>query len=384
MRGRKDEQARLFDSIRIEERIRPDHPLRPIKTRVDAILRELNPLFAVAYSTTGRPGVPPERLLKALLLMSLFSVRSERQLVERIDTDLLFRWFLDMDPEEPVFDSTAFTHNRPRLDEHGLTAVFFEAVVKQAIEAGLVSTEHFRVDGTLIESYASMKSFQPRQDDEDDSEQPDGNSFKPSNPDVDFKGQKRSNATHCSRTDPEAKLYRKGRGQESKLAHFGHALAENRHGLVVAIEVSEASGTAERTAALNLLDQASKLEGVKVCTLGADKGYDSGPFCLDLESRNVEPHVALVSTQPPNPENVRKHRRPAVAARERMKERLATTAYQASQKARRKIEECFGWMKSIGGLTRSRFVGRWKLKQQAEITAAAFNLVRMRRLIPQT
>ena len=393
MRGRADRQPKMFFSIDLEGRIRPDHPLRPLKRVVDRILDGLSDRFAAAYSRTGRPGVPPERLLKALLLMAIYSVRSERQLVERIDMDLLFRWFLDLDPAEDVFDATAFTHNRGRLDEHGLTAAFFEAVVELAVDAGLVSDEHFSVDGTLIESCASVKSLRPTgeppkdersADSDGDSEEdrPDGGGFKSRNPLVDFRGQKRSNKTHRSATDPEARLYRKAAGQETKLAHLGHTLCENRHGLIVAVEVTEANGTAERDAALAMLDRVriGGPPGMRSGTLGADKGYDSGPFCLALESRGIEPHVATKpSTR--NPNTVRPSQRAAYEARLRMRSRMEGEAYAISQRVRKKAEEPFGWMKTIGGLARGRFAGRWKLKQQMETAAAAFNLIRLRKLL---
>lgn len=237
MRGYTDHQLPLFHTFEVESRIRDDHPLRDIKHRTDRILAVLHSQFEKAYSRTGRPSVPPERLLKALLLMALYSVRSERQLCEQIDLNLLFRWFLDMLPSEEAFDATTFTKNRRRLEEHGLTKAFFEAVVAEALTRELCS-EHFSVDGTLIESFASAKSFRPREE-----EPPhDDNGFKPSNPEVDFHGQRRTNDTHCSRTDPEAKLYRKGRGKEAKLSHMGHALAENRHGLIMTVAATEASG----------------------------------------------------------------------------------------------------------------------------------------------
>lgn len=235
MRGRRNDQPQMFCTIDVEARIRCDHPVRDLKRTVDEILNELTSRFDSAYSRTGRPSVPPERLLKALLLMTLYSLRSERQLVERIDTDLLFRWFLDMSPEDEVFDATALAHNRSRLDQHGLTAAFFDAVLTRALQAGLCSDEHFTVDGTLIESYASLKSFRPK---DEPADKGDSNGFQPRNPDVDFHGQQRTNETHASRTNPEARLYRKGRGKESKLAHMGHAIAENRHGLVVSLTVT--------------------------------------------------------------------------------------------------------------------------------------------------
>ncbi|MDQ7014473.1 MAG: transposase, partial [Planctomycetota bacterium] len=224
----------MFYAIDLEDRIRADHPLRPIKAAVDAILIELGPLLDRAYSKIGRPGVPPETLLKALVLQCLYSIRSERQIVERLDTDLLFRWFCGIDPAEDLFDATAFTHNRPRLDAHGITGAFFDAVACRAIRAGLTSDDHFSVDGTLIESDASIKSFKPIEAGADDGSD-DGNVFKSRNAEVGFHGQRRSNATHRSTTDPEARLYRKSKGQEAKLSHLAHAISENRHGLIMAV-----------------------------------------------------------------------------------------------------------------------------------------------------
>jgi len=379
MRGRSDEQGQLFHVFDVEERIRQDHPLRDIKRRADRILSGLSPLFAQAYSRTGRPSVPPERLLKALLLMALYSVRSERQLCERIDTDLLFRWFVDLQPSEESFDATTFTHNRKRLDENDLTRLFFTAVVSEALTTGLCS-EHFSVDGTLIQSFAAAKSFQPKST--DDQEPRDGNGFQPRNAEVDFHGQKRSNETHESRTDPEAKLYRKGPGKEAKLAHLGHTLSENRHGLIMEITVTEANGTAERTAAMTMLDELKATHQVQPKTLGADKGFDCGEFFQALEDRQIEPHVPLVK-EPCDPEKViHAKRKPGVAARHRMRARMASEGYRLSQKCRKKIEEGFGWLKEIAGLGRSRVVGRWKLKQLLEIGAAAYNLIRLWKLIP--
>jgi transposase len=336
-------------------------------------------LFAAAYSATGRPSVPPERLLKALLLMALYSIRSERQLCERIDTDLLFRWFLDMSPEDPAFDATVFTHNRPRLDELGITQAFFDAVVKQAKDAGLCSDEHFSVDGTMIESLASLKSFRPRDEQDDDA---DHHGFKPRNPDVDFHGEKRSNETHASRTDPEARLYRKGPGKPAQLAHLGHILSENRHGLILEVAVTEANGTAEKEAALEMIDRHRAKHGRDPQTLGTDAGYDSGPFLLAVEERGIEPHVAMTSTEPADLETARGDRWENIAARKRMKERQQTVRYTLSQRLRKRVEECFGWQKIIAGLDRSRWVGRWKLRQYFELTAAAYNLLRMVKLQP--
>ena len=379
MRGQADDQTPLFHVFNVEDRIRQDHPLRDIKRRTDRILHSLSPQFAAAYSTTGRPSVPPERLLKALLLMSLYSLRSERQLCEQIDVNLLFRWFLDLQPSDEAFDPTTFTKNRQRLDEHDLTRSFFTAVVAEALAEGLCS-EHFSVDGTMIESHAAAKSFQPK--DADGDTPTDSNGFQPRNAEVDFHGQKRSNDTHESRTDPEAKLHRKGMGKEAKLSHMGHVLSENRNGLIIEITATEANGTAERTAALEMIDELQATHDVKPKTVGADKGYDSGEFLIDVETREIEPHVPLVKA-PADPESVvDKKRRAGVDARHRMKARMLCEGYRLSQKCRKKVEECFGWLKTIAGLDRCRTVGRWKLQQALELGAAAFNLVRLRKLRP--
>lgn len=379
MRGRKDSQTQFFYTIDVESRIRPDHPLRALKRSVDGILSGMDALFSQAYSKVGRPSVPPERLLKALLLMALYSVRSERQLCERIDTDLLFRWFLDLSPEDPAFDATVFTHNRPRLDAVGITGAFFDAVLRQAKEAGLCSDDHFSVDGTMIESLASMKSFQPKDQAEGG---PDAQGFKPRNPEVDFHGQKRGNETHASRTDPEAKLYRKGSGKPAELAYLGHLLNENRHGLILEVAVTEAHGSAEREAALEMVDRYRSKHGRGPKTLGADAGYDAGEFLMALEQREIEPHVAMTSTQPADPQTARPDRQEKIAARRRMQARQQTIGYTVSQRVRKRIEECFGWLKTIAGMGRSRWVGRWKLRQSLELTAAAYNLVRMTKLRP--
>jgi len=387
MRGQADDQLPLFHVFNVEDRIRPDHPLRDIKRRTDRILDTLASQFAAAYSHTGRPSVPPERLLKALLLMALYSIRSERQLCERIDTDLLFRWFLDLQPGDAVFDPTTFTHNRARLDEHDLTRAFFTAVVAEALTRGLCS-EHFSVDGTLIESYASAKSFQPKTVTGGESSgdppppPPAANAFKPRNIAVDFHGQKRTNATHRSTTDPEARLYRKGAGQASHLAHLGHALGENRHGLILGVTVTQANGTAERTAALDLLDELKSTHDVRPRTLGSDKGYDGGAYYRGVEARGVEPHGAMVEQRLRGVDEVKPSERADAEARHRMKARQSTEGYRLSQRCRKKLEEGFGWLKSIAGLGRSRVVGRWKLQQLWEVGAAAYNIVRMRRLAP--
>jgi len=378
MRGETNRQLPLFHVFEVEDRIRSAHPLRDIKRRTDRILAGMSDAFDAAYSQTGRPSVPPERLLKALLLMALYSVRSERQLCEQIDLNLLFRWFLDLQPSEEAFDATTFTKNRTRLENHGLTRRFFDAVVADALTKGLCS-EHFSVDGTLIESMASAKSFRPK--DEDDTPS-DPNGFKPRNAEVDFHGETRTNETHESKTDPESRLYRKSAGQESKLAHMGHVLSENRNGLILGITATEANGTAERAAALEMIDELKTTHGRVPATAGADKGYDSGPFFLDLERRGIEPHVPLVK-DPRDPKTVPdKKQIPGIKARRRMKRRMKEEAYRLSQKCRKKVEECFGWLKTVAGMDRCRTVGRWKLRQLLELGAAAFNLVRLRKLAP--
>jgi transposase len=374
MRGQRDRQSGMFYVIDLEDRVRPDHPLRAIKTRVDAELARMSRLFNRAYSDKGRPSVPPEMLLKALLLQALYAIRSEAQLVERIDTDLLFRWFLDMDPAVEVFDATAFTHNRPRLEEFGIIQRFFGGVVKRAMEAGLTSDEHFSADGSLIQSYASLKSLKPIDPetgeaiDEDDDDRPWGR-----NHPVDFKGQKRGNATHKSSTDPEARLYRKGDGQPAFLCHSAHAITENRHGLIMAVEVDQADGRAERRASEVMLDDLER-RGVYPATLGTDKGYDDGTFIQSLEDRGIEPHVAI------------KAGRISLDTDGGITRWLcrAMSRYKGpkrSQRRRKMIEEVFGWIKDYAGLRRTRLVGRWKIRMQVTMAAAAYNLVRITRLL---
>lgn len=385
MRGKKDRQPSMFYALNVEALIRPDHPLRAIKTIVDEDLARMGHLFNRAYSDLGRPSVPPERVLKALLLQALYSIRSERQLCERIATDLLFRWFLDMDPAAEAFDATVFTHNRPRLDEFGITAAFFAGTVRRALKENQASEEHFSVDGTLIESYASIKSFVPKEQaqkkDSDKTPGPgDANGFKSSNPEVDFHGQKRSNQTHVSTTDPEARLYKKGKGKEAKLAHMGHVITDNRHGLVLAVAVTEAAGDAETAAALAMLDELDDLHHLTPRTCGADKGYDSGPFMRELEARQVVPHVAMREGKIGGEHPEKRKDQEAIAARQRMGERLKTLGYKLSQKTRKKSEEAFGWIKTIGGMARTKLVGRWKIRQQFQVTAAAYNFVRLAKL----
>ena len=392
MRGGSDPKRVMFFAIDVEGLIRPDHPLRPIKAMMDQALAKMDALFDQAYSDTGRPSVPPEMLLKALLLQALYSVRSERALVERIATDLLFRWFVDLDPAQDVFDHSSFTHNRARLAEHGLISAFFDGVVKRAMEAGLCSDDHFSVDGTLIQSHASLKGLRPIQtvraeaqppaakdQDGDDSNSSGGTasgggtSGQGRNPSVNFRGQKRTNQTHQSPVDPEARLCRKGAGQPALLCHSGHALMENRNGLILQVAVDEANGLSERQQALAMLDAHHDKHGVIPTTLGADKGYGAGSFLSDLVGRVVRPQVAM-KDEPVKATGDDADRR------RMMKRRMKTIGYAISQKKRKLIEEAFGWIKTVAGLRRTKLVGRWKLRMQMQLSAAAYNLVRMRNL----
>ncbi len=287
MRGHTDNQGTMLVVFNLEDRVPADHPLRRIGLMADEELKRLSPVFSKMYSHTGRPSIPPERILKSMLLIALYSVRSERQFCEQLDYNLLFRWFLEMNLAEPGFDATVFTKNRERLMEHEVGRLFFDAVVKRARSASLMSDDHFTVDGTLIEAWASMKSFRPKG--EDTSDRPtDGD---PGNPTVDFRGEKRSNKTHESKTDPESRLMRKAKGKEAKLCFAGHALMENRNGLLIDLKVSTATGTAEEEAAEQMLKRQAR-KGVRPRTLGADKGYDTAQCVGMLRSRKIVPHVA--------------------------------------------------------------------------------------------
>ncbi len=298
MRGNGETNGSLWYSICIDDPIESDHPLRAIKRMVDDALRGMDGDFRKAYSDRGRPSVAPERLLKALLLQTLYTIRSERELCRRMKTDLLFRWFLDMTPDDEIFVPTVFTHNRERLAEHGLTQHLFAGVVQQAIAAGLASDEHFAVDGSLIQSHASLNSLKriarEGSDNDDDKPTPSGGPGRRSrNESVDFKGERRGNATHRSATDPEARLYRKGNNVGAFLSHTMHALTENRNGLVLAVEVAEANGRSERACAMSMVRSVRTSHKVRVTTLAADTGYDSGDFLVALEAEGVRPHVAV-------------------------------------------------------------------------------------------
>jgi transposase len=362
MRGRIERQESMLSLMTPERRVPKDHPIRRIKEIADRELEKLSPVFDQMYAREGgRYSIPPETLLKSLLLIALYTVRSERQFCERLQYDLLFRFFLDMGIEEDAFDHSTFTKNRDRLIEHEVAQRFFEGVVEHARGQRLISAEHFTVDGTLIEAWASMKSV--RRKDEKPEDRPPTDD--PGNPTVNFRGERRTNETHASTTDPEALLARKGKGKEAKLCFSGHVLMENSNGLCVDIAVARATGTAEREEALALLGRLQD-RGFRPRTLGADKGYDVAPFVHTVQFAGVTPHVAQNTS----------HRRSRIDGRT-----TRHIGYRLSQTIRKRIEEIFGWGKTIGGLRRTRFRGAVRTGFWAYVVGAAYNLVRMSRLL---
>ena len=347
----------MFSYLSPEQRVRKDHPLRAIRTMADQALNSMSDRFDGMYANTGRPSIPPEKLLRAQLIQMLYSVRSERLLMEEIDYSLLFRWFVGMNLDEPVWDVTVFTKNRDRLLDGDVAREFLSEVVKQAQEKKLTSDEHFTVDGTLIEAWASLKSFQRKGE---QNRTPDD----PGNPTIDFHGEKRSNDTHESTTDPDALLARKGNGKEAKLSYNGNLLIENRNGLIVTTELFQANGTAERDAALVMLEQ---IPGEHRVTVGADKAYDTKDFVAECRNLQVTPHVA---------QNTK--RRGGSALDERT---TRHAGYVISQKKRKRIEESFGWLKTIALIRKVRHRGIHKVGWLFAFAAAAYNLVRMRNLL---
>lgn len=352
MRGAIKSQPELVCLISPEMVVPKGHPIRTIKRYIDEVLSRMNRRLEAMYAQEGRPSIPPERLLKAKVLIALFSIRSENLFVEQLHYNLLYRWFLDMDLSEPVFDNSTFSKNQARLMQHEVAKLFFEQVVKLARAQGWVSDEHFSVDGTLIESWASLKSFIPK--DQPRNDPPDGDS---GNADVNFRGQKRSNATHESTSDPEAKLRKKAVGQEAKLCFGLHALMENRHGLYVDLQVSSAVGVTESDMALKMLRKQRRAR-----TVGADKGYHNGPFVQGCRQRRILPHVATAKGR-------------HISGLDRRTTRTST--YTLSQKIRKRIEEGFGWMKTVGGFRKTRFKGIGRTQLSAYFVGAACNLVRM-------
>ena len=355
MRGPDEHMGARLIAVIPEKFVSEDHPLRPIRDMVDKALMELSPEFSKMYSHTGRPGIAPEKLLKALLLQALYSIRSNRLLMEEITYSILFRWFLDIAVDDRVWDHSTFSQNQERLLRSEIATKFFSKILEQARAGGLLSDEHFTVDGTLIESWASLKSFRPKDDPP--------SSPKGRNQDVDYRGQKRKNDTHASTTDPQAKLFRKGNNVAAKLCYVGSALMENRNGLIVDTELAPATGTAERDAGIAMME---RLPGSKRISLGADKLYDTKEFVAALRTMEVTPHVAQNTT----------NRKSAIDGR--------TTChpnYRISQKVRKRVEEIFGWMKTVGTLRKTRYVGTEKVAWHFAFTAAAYNLVRMRNLL---
>jgi transposase len=359
MRGTDSKQATMLTLISPEKRVPANHPLRPIKKLAEEALAKLSPLFDEMYSAVGRPSIPPERLLKSTLLMAFYTVRSERLFCEQLGYNLLFRWFLDMDTVEDGFDPTVFTKNRKRLLEHDVAREFFAAIVERAKADGLMSDEHFTVDGTLIEAWASMKSFRPKDEKPGDRPPPDD----PGNPSVNFHGEKRSNETHQSTTDPEARLAKKGKGKEAKLAFSQHALMENRNGLLVDLRIAEANGTAEVRNALEMLGD--NVKSAKP-TVGGDKLFDTQEFVRWSREMKITPHVA---------QNMNDRRGSAIDART-----TRHTGYVISQRLRKRVEEIFGWTKSIGNFRRTRYKGRERTEMASYFVGAAYNLLRISRI----
>lgn len=359
MRGIDTKQTSMLMLGSPEQLVPKEHPIRRIKKIADEVLTSLSPALDAMYSTIGRPSIPPERLLKATVLMALYTVRSERQFCEQLNYNMLFRWFLDMDMTEPGWEHTTFSRNRERLLKHDVASNFFYAVVDQAKRARLTSSEHFTVDGTLIEAWASLKSLKNK--DGVDKRPPDD----PGNPSVDFRGESRSNETHASTTDPEARLAKKG-NTAAKLSYSAHALMENRNGLVIDFRVDTADGRAEWRNALDMLDRA--VQKKRLVTLGADKGYDNREFVAQCRRRRITPHVA---------QNTARRGGSAIDGRT-----SRSAGYAISQRIRKRVEEIFGWTKTVGNFRKSRFIGLAKNRLAGFMVAATYNLVRLAKLLP--
>jgi transposase len=356
MRGFDEQPKHLFSYISIEQRVPATHPLRSFRQMTDRVLADLSPQFTKMYAKIGRPSIPPEKLLRALLLQVLYTVRSERLLMEQLEYNLLFRWFVGLEIDDPVWDATVFTKNRDRLLAGDVAARFFQAVRAEAEARQLTSDDHFTVDGTLLEAWASLKSFKKVEG--DDGPPPDD----PGNPTVNFHGETRTNATHASTTDPDARLARKGPGKEAKLSYTGHILMENRNGLAVDVAVLPATGTAEREAAIEML--AARPDTGRI-TLGGDKHYDTQDFVAQLRELEVTPHVAQNDT----------NRRSAIDGRT-----THHAGYALSQQKRKRIEEIFGWLKTVGGLRKLRHRGHERVTWMFTFAVAVYNLVRIRNL----
>ena len=360
MRSKDIQEVAMWSYVSPEERVPADHPLRPIREMVNAVLRTLSPEFDKIYSLAGRPSIPPERLLRALLLQVLYTVRSERMLMEQLQYNLLFRWFVGLNMDDAVWDVTVFTKNRERFLDGDISEKFFTAVLDRARTSNLLSDEHFTVDGTLVEAWASHKSFKPK--DYDEKPPRIGGCVKTKNPSSDFRGAKRTNDTHASTTDPDARLYKKSVGSASKLGYLGHVMTENRNGLVVDTALTLATGTAEREAAL---DMVGDLPAGSRITLGADKGYDAAEFVKQLRVLGVTPHVSQNDI----------NRRSAIDGRT-----TRHAGYEVSQRKRKRVEEVFGWGKVVGSIRKARVRGLARVGAMFTFTMAAYNLVRIRNL----
>jgi len=358
MRGDGADQGPMFSYISAAQRVPAGHPMRGIREMADVALKALSPEFDRLYSKVGRPSIPPERLLRALLLQYFYGIRSERLLMEQLDYNLLFRWFVGLSMDDEVWDASTFSKNRDRLLEGEIAQRFLQAVLDQASAKGLVSDEHFSIDGTLVEAWASQKSFKPKSGDK--GEGPQGR-----NPHVDFRGKERKNDTHASTTDPDARLYRKGDGQESKLSYLGHVVMENRHGLVVGCEVTHADGHGEREAGRELMNRIARKPHV---TLGADKGYDTADFIASMRELCVTPHVAQNTSR----------RRSAIDART-----TRHPGYRLSQVLRKAVEHPFGWLKAAAGMWQVKVRGKARVRWAFTFGMAAFNLIRMRNLLAE-
>jgi transposase len=368
MRGEDRTSGALFSYVDIEARIPAKHPLRTMRRLTNAALCELDGAFSALYEGCGRPSIPPERLLRATLLQLLYTIRSERQLVERLAFDMLFRWFVGLTIDERVFDASTFSKNRDRLLTHEVAQGFLSSLLGLPEVKGLMSAEHFSVDGTLLKAWASMKSFRPKDGSGEDPRNGSGEPPAPGrNGEADFRKTRRSNTTHASTTDKDARLLRKGDGQESRLCYLGHALMENRNGLVAAAEATLATGTAEREAAARFSERLP--EGA---TLGADKNYDAEAFVEGLKGRGIEPHVAINGTV----SKTGKTRKTAVPG-----EVAASLRYAISQRLRKRIEECFGWGKTVGGLGQLKVRGLDKVRAAFVFAVAAYNIVRLPKLL---
>ena len=386
MRGEDGKSGGLFSYVDLEDRVPAAHPLRVIRGIVNDVLDGLSSDFEVVYSHTGRPSIPPEKLLRALLLQAFYSIRSERQLMEQLDFNFLFRWFVGLGIDDAVWDASSFCKNRDRLLEADVSAKFLNGVVEHKKVRRLLSRDHFSVDGTLIEAWASMKSFRPKGSDGGGSpDQPKGRNQEAGSAEArqgrnkqrDFHGEKRSNETHESTTDPDARLHRKGNGRESRLCFMGHALMENRNGLAVGGGVSIASGTAEREAALGLVDKHRPMEstgGQRRITLGGDKGFDVADFVEELRKRKVTPHITVQD----HLTKTGKRRKTLVDGRT-----TRHAGYAISQRIRKRIEEIFGWVKVQGGQDKTKFRGRRRVESSFTLALAAYNLVRLPRLLAE-